>query len=262
MSSRRESSRRSSVGRRGSFADMSLRYRKKAFAGRVDDRDTTAASIFAALANLKRPAITLCAVVVVANEFARLSITILGTYRLPRAGLRTLVNALLGSLVGLNALVVLTSLVVQLLKMEPRQRPILRRSTFGLAYFEKRVTTVVLRASGFDHQLDAIVATLCGAAQAFNLNDFFEECGGDSTPHECVVAYVEGTRTVAWSVLAILWLAHASGVYHDPPLIDRRKLFCAECCATGDEDETWPKPEESGTSATPVRRSSLSERSP
>ena len=256
MSSRRESS------RRASFADMSLRYRKKAFAGRVDDRDTTVASIFAALANLKRPAITLCAVVVVANEFARLSITILGTYRLPRAGLRTLVNALLGSSVGLNALVVLTSLVVQLLKMEPRQRPILRRSTFGLAYFEKRVTVVVLRASGFDHQLDAIVATLCGAAQAFNLNDFFEECGGDSTPHECVVAYVEGTRTVAWSVLAILWLAHASGVYHDPPLIDRRKLFCAECCATGDEDETWPKPEESGTSATPIRRSRLSERSP
>ena len=170
---------------------MSLRYRKKAFAGRVDDRDTTAASIFAALANLKRPAITLCAVVVVVNEFARLSITILGTYRLPRAGLRTLVNALLGSSVGLNALVVLTSLVVQLLKMEPRQRPILRRSTFGLAYFEKRVTVVVLRASGFDHQLDAIVATLCGAAQAFNLNDFFEECDGDSTPHECVVAYVE-----------------------------------------------------------------------
>ena len=67
---------------------MSVRYRKKAFAGRVDDRDTTVASIFAALANLKRPAITLCAVVVVVNEFARLSITILGTYRLPRAGLR------------------------------------------------------------------------------------------------------------------------------------------------------------------------------
>ena len=57
-------------------------------------------------------------------------------------------------------------------------------------------------------------------------------------------------------------LAHASGVYHDPPPIDRRKLFCAECCATGNDDETWPKPEESGTSATPIRRSRLSERSP